>query len=243
MDPHFSDQYGDAIYQQANVLTDAQFELSARHFAQVYRGYLPENVDATVLDIGCGAGHFLYFLEQGGYRAVVGIDVSPQQVEKSRMRVKGRVEVADAFEFLDGKEGVYDLITAHDMLEHVLKDKALVLVQKMFRALKPGGLLILRVPNMSNPFAMHSRYIDMTHEIGFTDRSLYQLLYMAGFRDVSFQGSLRVMRRTWRSYARRIFLKVYYAWVRFLYYVQDFSVPKVLDHDLLAFCRKPEDAR
>ena len=81
----------------------------------------------------------------------------------------------------------------------------------------------------------------MTHELGFTERSLYQLLFTGGFRDIELKGSLVMTRTTWRSYARRFFLKVYYAWVKFLYYVQDFSVPGVLDHDLIARGRRPKD--
>ncbi len=240
MDQQFSDQYGASVYQQANVLTDEAFESASRYFAEIYRGRLPEDRDACVLDIGCGAGHFLFFLEKHGYRHAEGIDLSSQQVAVCRTRIKGPVEAADVFDFLEGKDAVYDLLVAHDMLEHVAKDKVLLLVQKLFAALKPGGTLIIRVPNMSNPLAAHSRYIDMTHELGFTERSLFQLLFTGGFRDISFQGALRIMRKTWRSHARRLFLKVYYAWVRFLYYVQDFSVPRVLDHDLIAFCRKPK---
>jgi hypothetical protein len=91
---------------------------------------------------------------------------------------------------------------------------------------------------MSNPFGMHSRYADFTHEVGFTQESLYQVMFLSGFRDINVIGSLVIRKKTLRSFLRRAFLNTYYAWTRFLYYVQDFSVPKVLDPGLVVFARK-----
>lgn len=238
MQKDFYDQYFDSVYSSANSLSTEQYEQAADHFGTLYRGRLPENREARILDVGCGAGHFLYFLEKAGYRNYQGIDISPQQVEVCRARVTPRVEVADAFQFLADKEQAYDLIAVHDVLEHIPKDKALLFVKTVFAAITKGGSLIVRVPNMSNPLAAHGRYIDLTHELGFTERSLHQLLFVGGFRDIHLTGALLIRKRTFRSYLRRIFLKLYYAWVKFLYYAQDFSVPRILDHDLIAICRK-----
>jgi len=238
MQKDFYDQYFDSVYSPANNLGSEQYENASNYFGVMYRGCLPENKDARILDIGCGAGHFLYFLKKTGYRNYQGIDISAQQVEVCRAKVTPQVEVADAFQFLDGSKQAYDLIVAHDVLEHISKDKALLFVKNIFAALKEDGTLIVRVPNMSNPLAAHGRYIDLTHELGFTERSLYQLLFIGGFRDIHLTGALLIIRRTFRSYIRRIFLKLYYGWVKFLYYSQDFSVPCILDHDLIAICRK-----
>jgi 2-polyprenyl-3-methyl-5-hydroxy-6-metoxy-1,4-benzoquinol methylase len=234
----YFDKYFESVYQHRNIFTPEQYELAADNFGCLYRGCLPADKGARILDVGCGGGHFLYFLNKSGYRDFQGIDVSPQQVEFCRKNVTERVEQADAFRFLDERGGTYDFIAAHAVLEHVPKDQVLPLAQKMHAALKPGGRLVIRVPNMSNPFAGHARYIDMTHELGFTESSLRQVLYMAGFRDIAFTGSLTLRWKSWRSLFRIPFVRLYYAWIRFLYYVQDFQVPRVLDHDLIAISRK-----
>ena len=241
MSKSFYDQYADSVYKKANALTPREFERAALGFAALYQGLLPEQKDAHILDAGCGGGHFLYFLEKNGYSNYEGIDISPGQVALCREQITPRVEVADALEFLDGKPSSYDLIVAHDVLEHFPKEKAVALVQKMFLALRPLGRIIIRVPNMSNPLAAHGRYIDLTHEIGFTERSLYQILFLGGFRRIELKGGMLIRKRSLRSFLRRVFLKVYYAWVRFLYYVQDFSVPRILDHDLIAVGQKTEE--
>jgi 2-polyprenyl-3-methyl-5-hydroxy-6-metoxy-1,4-benzoquinol methylase len=241
MGNEFYQEYFDAVYAPANDLSPRRFDKTADDFRAAYGPLLPENKGAHILDVGCGAGYFLYFLDKQGYVNYEGIDISPQQVAHCRAHVTPRAEVADAFDYLDGKEGSFDMILAHDVLEHVAKDRLAAFTKKLFAALKPGGILIVRVPNMSNPLAAHGRYIDLTHEVGFTERSLHQLLYLSGFRDITLKGSLLIRKRTLLSYCRRAFLKMYYAWVRFLYYVQDFSVPTVLDHDLVAIARRSEE--
>ncbi len=232
------DRYFETVYQQANSLTQEQFDAASRSFAAAYRSFLPENKDAAFLDIGCGAGHFLYFLQKSGYRNYTGIDISSQQVDVCRQKVSGRVEVSDALSFLEGKEGAYDFIAAHDVLEHLSKDKGIALVRKIHASLKEGGVFVARVPNMSNPLAGHARYIDLTHELGFTERSFYQLFALGGFHRIDIMGGMYLSRRSWRSLLRRLFLAVFYAWVRFLYYVQDYSVPRILDRNMIAVCRK-----
>ena len=47
--------------------------------------------------------------------------------------------------------------------------------------MKPGGKIFVKTGNMSNPFSLRLRYIDFTHEVGFTEESFVQVLYIAGF--------------------------------------------------------------
>jgi cyclopropane fatty-acyl-phospholipid synthase-like methyltransferase len=234
-------EYGTSIYNKANVAGPAQFKRSAEYFSKIYAACLPADKQARILDIGCGGGDFLSFLEKQGYVNCQGIDLSPEQAAACGQRVACPVTQADAGSFLDGKESSYDFIAAHDVLEHVPKAEVVILVKKIFAALKEGGVFAARVPNMSNPFAAHGRYIDLTHELGFTERSLEQLLFVGGFRRIECVGGLMVLRRGIRPLLRRIFLKGYYAWVRFLYYVQDYSVPRILDHNITAICRKTKE--
>jgi len=53
-------------------------------------------------------------------------------------------------------------------------------------ALKNDGIIIIQVPNMQSPDPALHRYNDMTHEIGFTEHSLKQLLMLAGFSEIKF---------------------------------------------------------
>ena len=234
----YFDRYTESVYSRVNRLTPDELKRSAVEYGCLYKGLLPADKSLPVLEIGCGGGSFLYFLGKQGYTNIYGIDISAQQVDLCRQQVTDQVEAADGLEFLKDKNGRYSLIAVHDVLEHIPKEKVLTFVALARAALIDGGALFIRVPNMSNPLAAQSRYIDMTHEVGYTSRSLYQLLFCAGFEDITFKGGLVMLRRGLRAALRRAFIRVYYAWVKFLYFVQDFQVPDYLDHNLIAIARK-----
>ena len=54
------------------------------------------------------------------------------------------------------------------------KDRVLPLLEKISSSLKPDGMAIIDVPNMDWILGQHERYMDFTHEVGFTRESLAQ---------------------------------------------------------------------
>jgi len=42
---------------------------------------LPEDKKAKIIDLGCGNGGFVYWLQQIGYQNAEGIDISAEQIE------------------------------------------------------------------------------------------------------------------------------------------------------------------
>ena len=233
------DVYFDASYKHGNILTEEQYEIACDSFESVYGKVLPENKNAAILDIGCGCGQFLYFLKKKGYEDFYGIDISPQQVEFCKRNVSNNVQRADGSEFLKNREENYDVITLYDVLEHFSKKEAVPFLRLVHGSLRDGGTAILRVPNMSNPFSLDSRYRDATHETGFTEKSLYQTLWVAGFRDIQIASStIRV--RSLRNAIRQIMVDIVHKLMRLLYYIQDFAVPDNLGKNLIAICRKQQ---
>ncbi len=86
--------------------------------------------------------------------------------------------------FLESYEESCDCITAFDLLEHLTKDETLALLRATHRALKPGGHLLLKVPNADGPFGAKILYSDFTHEQAFTPRSIAQVLAATGFAQI-----------------------------------------------------------
>lgn len=237
-DNELFEEYLSSSFKQANILTREQYEKASDGFELAYANFLPEDKNAAILDIGCGAGHFLYYLKKKGYSNFLGIDISSQQIEFCKKKVSGKVKLADALEFLKDKNRVYDVIVAHDILEHVPKDKTLCLIELIYNSLKKEGIFITRVPNMSNPFSLDSRYSDFSHETGFTAKSLYQVLWVGGFRDIRILPSISIPVRSIRNFVRRILLNIFYKFIKFCYYVQGFTVPQNLDKNLMVISRK-----
>ncbi len=144
---------------------------------------LPADREARILDLGAGAGHFVALLHEEGYRNVVGIDASPEQVAEARANDLLAVEEADALDFLaSGRR--FDAIVAIDVLEHFDPPGVLRLLDAIAAALHPGGRFVMRSPNAGSPFFGRLRYGDFTHGTAFTSLSVRQVLSASGFTGI-----------------------------------------------------------
>lgn len=146
-----------------------------------YASHLPTDMNASILEIGCGDGAFVYFLSKMGFGNVTGIDVSEEQVSVGRNLDIPNLQVGDALEFLKSKRESYDLILARDVIEHFDRNDVFELVQKISIALRPSGKFIMQVPNGEGFFFSSIFYGDYTHETAFTVSSVRQLFLNTGF--------------------------------------------------------------
>jgi 2-polyprenyl-3-methyl-5-hydroxy-6-metoxy-1,4-benzoquinol methylase len=146
------------------------------------RHLLPERKDAHICDVGCGHGGLFYGLKQLGYTNMVGVDISPEQVELAH-EIWPNVVEGDAIKFLQNHPDSFDLITAFDFLEHFPKEEIFPVLDAFYAALRSGGRLILTTPNAESPLPTDSWW-DFTHEVCFTSNSMKQILQVAGFEDV-----------------------------------------------------------
>lgn len=151
--------------------------------------YLPLLFDldcsAPVLEIGCGAGGLLAYLERRGFSHAMGIDISAEQIELARQR-GAHAQVGDAFDFLHSNGQAFGAILAVDVLEHFSRDELLRLAPLLHAALLPGGRLIVQTANGAGLFPRQVIYGDLTHMTIFTPDSLAQLLRPVGFADFGF---------------------------------------------------------
>ncbi len=231
-------EYFSAIFSHSNVFSKKEYENSFTQFDLNYGQYISPAQDPNILDIGCGTGHFLYYLEKKGCTHFLGIDVSSQQVDFCRAHVSKKAEIADAFEHLKDKKNTYDVIVANDLLEHIPKEEVIKFLKLVNTSLKEKGLFLMRTPNMGNPLALYSRYKDFTHETGFTDRSLCQVLWIAGFRDIQIL--------PYKNYATRTFKRSVESWLARLtgfvltklFQIQGFVAPRILSPLLRGIARK-----
>jgi 2-polyprenyl-3-methyl-5-hydroxy-6-metoxy-1,4-benzoquinol methylase len=97
---------------------------------------------SRVLDVGCGLGEFAQHLPEGaifqGIEATESVAVRAQQEGRAVLHCTIQ---AHAMEF----EDFYDVVTSFQVLEHV--QRPLDFTLNMLKCLKPGGLIVLAVPN------------------------------------------------------------------------------------------------
>lgn len=144
---------------------------------------LPVRKEAAILDIGCGYGNFLYFLQIEGYANTMGVDLNAQQLDVARSLGVRNVQCCEAREFLHGADSRFDLVAALDVLEHVPRDQVLEFLDAVYAALRPGGRFLCQVPNLA-AFYNPVFYMDFSHETPFTAASLQQVLQLARFENI-----------------------------------------------------------
>ncbi len=95
-----------------------------------------------VLDVGAGAGKLLQELNQIGWQ-VEGVDGEQEAVKWAKKRGVS-IKSHDLNKKLPFRSNSFDLVISLDVLEHIKKDKQLLLEIK--RVVRPGGFILVTVP-------------------------------------------------------------------------------------------------
>ncbi len=102
--------------------------------------------DATVLDVGCGAGvPFTAWLSER-FR-VTGVDLSAEQIALARRRVPRAAFLRQDMLALEVPAHSFDAVTCLYALIHVSRERHAQSLANMARACKPGGYLLLITGN------------------------------------------------------------------------------------------------
>jgi 2-polyprenyl-3-methyl-5-hydroxy-6-metoxy-1,4-benzoquinol methylase len=102
------------------------------------------------MDVGCGAGMTVAMAQQLGWNSM-GLEIDPAAVRTAQQRGLNIVE--GTYEQLTHYEHQFDCIMCHHVLEHV--HDPLDMLAKLNLALKPGGMLLLALPNSLSALRRH----------------------------------------------------------------------------------------
>lgn len=177
-------------------LIRAREELSYLELEERYRG-TAEDIESRIggylerlegqepiLDLGCGRGEALELFRAQGWDAR-GVDGSAEMAQRCREKGLEVVE-GDLFEHLSeaAAESLGAVVSFH-VIEHLPVVSLDRLVRLAFRALRPGGLLILETPNpLSVVVAARNFWLDPTHLRPVHPETLRLFYELAGFDDV-----------------------------------------------------------
>ncbi len=150
----------------------------------------------ALLDVGAYTGVFVEIAARHGWEAW-GVDPSHWAVAEAQRRglrvLQGTTETADL------PQGYFDVVTMWDVIEHL--NSPLAELQRVYRLLKPGGLLVVHTIDIDSLFArlMGSRWpwLMEMHLTYFSRRTLRAMLERAGFS-------------VWRIHAQGRYLRLGY---------------------------------
>jgi ubiquinone/menaquinone biosynthesis C-methylase UbiE len=157
-----------------NQLVIETFDTKARTYAAGYLGQsstahsfvirrtrvyelVGDRPPGPMLDVGCGPGVTVEHFVRRGFD-VHGVDVAPEMIAECR-RVFGGLEAAHfsvgAIEALQFPDGAFDVVTSMGVVEYVPDDE--VAIEEMARVTRPGGLVIVTLPNAWSPYRIWQR--------------------------------------------------------------------------------------
>jgi cyclopropane fatty-acyl-phospholipid synthase-like methyltransferase len=195
--------------------------LTSKGFEEWYYDCLPYDKTSLILDIGCGDGKFIFFLEGKGYTNVEGLELSLQQAEVARKNIKSFIHVVDNTEsFLLRSTNTYCMITMNDVIEHVPKNELVGFLKAVHDAIVPGGTVVVNVPQVSGFTSLFCRYNDFTHQTLFTEMSLKQVLVSAGFCNVKFIPQKWPLKWTPRHLAYRFTRLLWHLILKLIYVIE-----------------------
>ena len=150
-----------------------------------------------LLDFGAGWGFFLASAAERGWD-VSGIEPTPGHAlyarEKLGLDVRPDYLHEDTFE-----HDSFDVVTSLQVFEHV--DEPAAELEKLFRVLKPGGLLVIEIPSIDSPLVrlMKSRHRHFVpdHFWYFDKTTLPAFVEQGGFEIIDYSNPARRLSLLW----------------------------------------------
>ena len=162
---------------------------STKYEGFVLPAYLSEvlnDPEAHILDFGCGFGQMISALKQNDILNVEGADINSEAINYLRERQITVHDLTLMTDFYDQHAECYDFVIMSHVLEHLPKSEVISQLRLVRKVIKPGGALIVMVPNAQSNTGCYWAYEDFTHQLLFTSGSLDYALKASGFSSVEF---------------------------------------------------------
>lgn len=180
---------------------------------------------SLMLDAGCGDGFYLHLISSLLPKVrLIGLDADPKALKSARRNIKKQIRlIKGSLEKLKFKDSIFDLVLVSEVLEHL--DNDLIGLKEAYKVLKPGGLILITVPNINYPLMWDpvnwvlERVFNFHFESGFwagiwnQHKRLYNpiklkfLLKKAGFGNIDIQ-SLTLVCLPFNHYLLNIFARI-----------------------------------
>lgn len=154
---------GYRFYYPMNLDGDAVFYEALQKFDWYYMDwkwdydqsvpYISDN--CTVLDVGCGSGRFIKYLrDQKGCRCV-GLEFNDKAIKTA---LADQLDIRKEFvqQHSEDPSHKYDIVCTFQVLEHIAE--AGDFLEHVIKCVKPGGLVIICVPNNTPYFFSYDKY-------------------------------------------------------------------------------------
>lgn len=170
-------KYNKAYFESRDILIP--------YLAKTIKTFMLKNRLHKVLDVGCGTGLLVKYLNSQNFKAM-GCDSSVEGVKASILTNNRKKIVLSRATNLPFKNNSFDLVTSISVIEHLKAKDAEKFLQEAKRVLKIKGYLIIVTPNYASPLRIIQGknwfgFKDKTHINFYTPKSLSITLSKNGF--------------------------------------------------------------
>lgn len=118
--------------------------------------YLPTDKNLTILEAGCGSGGTsIELLSRHKIEKLTLFDISEYALEFAKKNTPEKF--SDKVDYIQGsvlnmpfKDNCFDMVWNVGLIEHYRPEMIKTIVKEMFRVTKPGGVVIIAIPNIKS---------------------------------------------------------------------------------------------
>ncbi len=168
----------DYLLDKFNKIEDTHWWWEGRR--RLVKNLLRKRNVKRILDVGCGTGETLSFLNKLYPKAkLFGVDTSSKAVRMSKAR--GHTKIFKAYASnMPFRSNYFDTILFLDVLEHIKDDQSVINEAK--RVLKRGGVIIITSPGLSFIWSDHD--VNQGHKRRYTRREIIRIAGNSGLKTV-----------------------------------------------------------
>jgi SAM-dependent methyltransferase len=179
MDPKQFAGYSDWKGWAGREFATCDDSMAAYFRSELARCGIDEVAGLRILEIGFGNGEFAGWARRHGVH-YTGTEINPALVRY------GRSQGLDVHEGDGGLAsivalGAVDIVVAFDVFEHIPLGELRAMLGEVRGCLRPGGLVLARLPSGDSPFARAIQHGDLTHRTALGSSAVRQLAGESGF--------------------------------------------------------------
>jgi len=154
--------------------------IDASYFAaELWRAGLQSANGKRIYELGFGNGAFAGYVLSNGSE-YFGSEINDVLI--ARARVFGLNVLGGVKQALDSEQvASFDAVVAFDVLEHLEKPDIKAFLLDSFALLRPGGVILARIPSGDSPFGRAIFHGDITHRAALGSSAIRQLASQTGF--------------------------------------------------------------
>ncbi len=179
-------------------------------YKKYLKNYLKASSDDLILDIGCGIGHSLDYLNQFSEK-LIGVDTDLISLLYARTTTKANYALAKA-EKLPFKNNTFDKIISFNVLEHIKDDEKAI--KEIRRVAKKGAEILIWVPSLEGT-RTNSKLKKLMHEEESGDEKHFRDgYYMDDLKKLLIKINIRIIKARYTAF---LFTEIFIELTKFFY--------------------------